>query len=90
MIPLQNNAAGRFEGNKIKRNGKLFAAMYKRRFGVIALLAGPIMLLTGLWIVGSLGTARIPLRAGGVASLVVGAALIVGVVAYVIPCTGPS
>lgn len=58
--------------------------------GVLWLLAGPVMLAAGFWVLGSLGRRRIPLWAGGAAAVLTGVVLVVGVLTYVIPCSGPS
>jgi hypothetical protein len=58
--------------------------------GVIWSLAGPAMVLAGLWSLGSLGRHRIPVWIGSAAAVVAGAVLVAGVLTYVIPCSGPS
>lgn len=58
--------------------------------GALWLLAGPVMLVAGLWVLGSLGRRRIPLWAGGAAAVLSGVVLVAGVLTYVIPCAGPS
>ncbi|HET8546580.1 MAG TPA: hypothetical protein VFL57_01175 [Bryobacteraceae bacterium] len=57
---------------------------------VLWVVAGPAMLIAGLWILGCRGRNQIPLWIGGVAALVSGGSLVVGVLTYVIPCSGPS
>jgi len=58
--------------------------------GVVWLLAGPAMFGAGMWLLGSLGRHRVPLWLGGAAGIVAGASLIVGVLTYVVPCSGPG
>jgi hypothetical protein len=58
--------------------------------GVLWFLAGPGMFGAGLWVLGSLGRHRIPLWIGGTAAILAGVVLIVGVLTYVVPCSGPS
>ena len=57
---------------------------------VAELVAGPVMALSALWILGSLGRHRIPLWAGGGAAMLAGVVWLAGVLSYVIPCSGPS
>lgn len=59
-------------------------------FGVIWSLAGLAMVVAGVWVLGSLGRHRIPLWIGSAAAVVAGTVLVVGVLTYVIPCSGPS
>ncbi len=54
------------------------------------LVAAPAMFLGGLWILGSLGRHRIPLWIAGGGAVLAGTVLVGGVLAYVIPCSGPS
>jgi hypothetical protein len=56
--------------------------------GLLWILAGAVMLVTGLWVLGSLGRRRIPLLVGGAATALAGMVLVVGVLTYVIPCSG--
>jgi hypothetical protein len=58
--------------------------------GLIWTLAGPAMIVAGLWVLGSLGRHRFPLWIGGAAAVLSGAVLVTGVLAHVIPCSGPS
>lgn len=58
--------------------------------GLLWILAGTVMIVTGLWVLGSLGRHRIPLLAGGAATALAGMVLVVGVLTYVIPCSGPT
>ncbi len=58
--------------------------------GILWLLAGPAMFGAGLWLLGSLGRHRIPLWLGGAAGILAGASLVVGVLTYVVPCSGPD
>jgi hypothetical protein len=58
--------------------------------GVLWVLAGLVMLVAGLWVLGSLGRHRIPLLVGGAATALAGLVLVVGVLTYVIPCAGPG
>ena len=58
--------------------------------GLLWVLAGAVMLVTGLWVLGSLGRHRIPLLVGGAATALAGMVLVVGVLTYVIPCSGPT
>ncbi len=58
--------------------------------GVLWLLAGPVMFGAGLWVLGSLGRHRIPFQIAGYAAAIAGAVLIIGVLSYVVPCSGPS
>ena len=54
------------------------------------ILTGPVMFVAGWWVLGSGGRQRIPLWVGGPAAVVAGAALAAGVLAHVVPCSGPS
>jgi hypothetical protein len=58
--------------------------------GALWLLTGPAMFGAGLWLLGSLGRHGIPLWLGGAAGILAGVSLIVGVLTYVIPCSGPD
>jgi len=58
--------------------------------GLLWVVAGPVMLITGLWVLGSLGQNRVPLLLGGAATALAGMVLVVGVLTYVIPCAGPG
>jgi hypothetical protein len=58
--------------------------------GSLWLLTGPAMFVAGLWLLGSLGRHRIPFWLGGAAGILAGASLVVGVLTYVVPCSGPS
>lgn len=61
-----------------------------RTCGLLWILAGAVIIVTGLWVLGSLGRQRIPLLVGGAATALAGMVLVVGVLTYVIPCSGPS
>ena len=61
-----------------------------RTYGLLWVLAGAVMIVTGLWVLGSLGRHRIPLLVGGAAAALAGGVLVVGVLTYVIPCSGPT
>jgi hypothetical protein len=54
------------------------------------IVAGPAMFVAGWWVLGSGGRQRIPLQVGGLAAVVAGVALVAGVLAHVVPCSGPS
>ncbi len=58
--------------------------------GVLWIMAGPAMIVAGLWLLGSLGRSRTPLLIGGAAAVLAGAVLVVGVLTYVVPCSGPD
>lgn len=58
--------------------------------GVLWVVAGPAMLVAGVWVLASVGRRRIPLWIGGVAAVLSGGSLIAGVLTSVIPCSGPS
>ena len=58
--------------------------------GALWLLAGPVMFGAGLWVLGSLGRHRMPLWLGATAAVLAGASLVVGVLTYVVPCSGPD
>jgi len=58
--------------------------------GLLWVVAGPVMLVAGLWLLGSLGRNRIPLLVGGAATALAGVVLVVGVLTYVVPCAGPG
>jgi hypothetical protein len=58
--------------------------------GLLWLAAGPTMLVSGLWVLASLGRNRIPLWIGGTAAVLSGGLLIAGVLTYVVPCSGPA
>lgn len=53
-------------------------------------VAGPVMLVAGLVVLASAGRLLFPLRIGGAAALLAGTSLIVGILTYVIPCSGPD
>jgi hypothetical protein len=58
--------------------------------GLLWVVAGPVMLVAGLWLLGSLGRNRIPLLVGGAATALAGVVLVVGLLTYVIPCARPG
>lgn len=58
--------------------------------GLLWVVAGPVMLVAGLWLLGSLGRNRIPLLVGGAATALAGVVLVVGVLTHVVPCAGPG
>jgi hypothetical protein len=58
--------------------------------GLLWILTGAVTMVTGLWALGSLGRNRVPLLVGGAATALAGMVLVVGVLTYVIPCSGPS
>ncbi len=58
--------------------------------GSLWLLTGPAMFGAGLWLLGSLGRHRFPLWLGGAAGILAGGSLVVGVLTYVVPCSGPD
>jgi len=58
--------------------------------GVIWVVAGPIMLASGVGIFLSLGRHKLPLWAGSISVICAGTSLIAGVLSYVVPCAGPS
>jgi hypothetical protein len=58
--------------------------------GLLWVVAGPAMLVAGLWLLGSLGRNRIPLLVGGAAMAVAGVVLLVAALTSGIPCTGPG
>ena len=58
--------------------------------GVLWIICGALMTVGGLWVLVSLGRHRIPLWLGASGSAVAGASLIIGVLTYVVPCSGPS
>ena len=58
--------------------------------GIVWIVAGPVMFLAGLGAAVTLGRSRIPMLAGGLAAVLAGIVVIVGVLTYVIPCSGPS
>lgn len=61
-----------------------------RMCGLLWTLAGAVTMVTGLWALGSLGRNRMPLLVGGAAAALAGIVLVVGVLTYVVPCSGPS
>lgn len=56
----------------------------------IWLVAGPVMLGCGLWLLISLGRHDLPLFIGGGAAFASGALMVAGVLTHVIPCAGPT
>ena len=58
--------------------------------GLIWILLGPAMFVSGWWVVVSAGRQRFPLWLGGAGCVAAGASLVAGVLTYVIPCSGPS
>jgi hypothetical protein len=58
--------------------------------GVLWVLSGPAMLVGGSWVLASLARRPTPLWLAGTASVVAGGVLVAGVLARVIPCSGPS
>ncbi len=65
--------------------GPAFAAI-----GIFWLIVGPVMFGAGLWVLGSLGRHRIPFCIAGYSAALAGIVLIVGVLSYIVPCSGPS
>jgi hypothetical protein len=76
-------------GYQILREWRSIGAAYAA-CGVLWILAGPAMLVAGLWVLASLGRHRIPLWLGGTAAVAAGAVLVAGVLTHVVPCSGPS
>ena len=58
--------------------------------GVLWGVAGPAMVVAGVWALSSLGRRPVPLWIGGAAAALAGGSLVAGVLTYVIPCSGPS
>ena len=54
------------------------------------LVAGPVMLLAGLWMLASRGRRPLPFLLAGAAAILAGAVWIGGVLTYIIPCSGSS
>jgi hypothetical protein len=54
------------------------------------LITGAAMLAGGVWMLGPLDRRRLALWIAGAASAATAVILIAGVLAYVIPCSGPS
>jgi hypothetical protein len=48
------------------------------------------MFIAGLWVLASRGRHRMPLWMGGLSAVLAGAVLVVGVLTYVVPCSGPG
>ena len=65
--------------------GAAFAAC-----GVIWIVTGIAMMLCGSWSAASRWWRRIPMWIGGAAGAIAGATTLIGVVTYVIPCSGPT
>ncbi len=59
-------------------------------YSLLWVVAGPAMVVAGLWVLASIGRHRIPLWIGGTAAVLSGSSLVAGVLTYVIPCSGPS
>jgi hypothetical protein len=57
---------------------------------VLWLIAAPVVLVSGVWSLVSLGRYRLPLWTGGSALLAAGGALVAGVLTHFIPCAGPT
>jgi len=58
--------------------------------GVIWVVAGPIMLASGVGIFLSLGRRKLTLWAGSVSAICAGVSLVAGVLSYIVPCAGPT
>jgi hypothetical protein len=58
--------------------------------GISWIIGAAAMIMGGLWVLGSLGRHRIALWAGALGSVLAGASLVIGVLTYVVPCSGPS
>ena len=58
--------------------------------GATWILAGPVMFGAGCWLLGTVGRKGTPWWMGGAACVVAGAVLVLGVLAQVIPCSGPA
>lgn len=56
----------------------------------IWIVAGPVALACGLWLLVSLGRRNPPLWTGACALSTSGALMVVGVLTHVIPCAGPT
>ena len=57
--------------------------------GGVWILGAPVMFVSGLWLLGTLGRAPIALRIGGAAILTCGTVLVVAAALGVMPCSGP-
>lgn len=57
---------------------------------VIWLIAGPVALASGVWLLVSLGRRAWPIWIGSAALLASGALMLAGVLTHVIPCAGPT
>ncbi len=58
--------------------------------GVIVLLCSLVLFACGAWLIASLGWHRIPLWMSGGATSIAGTIWVGGVLANVIPCSGPA
>ncbi len=58
--------------------------------GVLWAAGAAAMIVGGLWLAISLGRHRTPLAIGGAGAALSGSVLAVGVLTYVVPCSGPS
>jgi hypothetical protein len=58
--------------------------------GGVAILGGSVMFISGLWLLGSLGRARMPLRIGGTGMLTSGTVWVAAAALGVLQCSGPA
>ncbi len=76
-------------GYRVLREWSSIGAAYAT-VGTLWLITGPAMFGAGLWLLGTLGRHRIAFWLGAAAGMLAGASLVVGVLTYVVPCSGPS
>jgi hypothetical protein len=58
--------------------------------GLMWLIAGPAMIGSALWVLGSLGRNRLPLRIAGAAVALSGTVLVAGGLAGILQCSTPT
>jgi len=77
------------DGQRVLEQWSMVSAAYAG-YGLAWIIAGAAMIVGGLWAVGSTGMNRVALWTGSLGSVLAGASLMIGVLTYVVPCSGPS
>ena len=61
-----------------------------RGFSILAGVTGPLMVVSSLWLLGSMGRRPLTLQVGGLAATGFGVLQAVGSLTEIVPCSGPA
>ena len=61
-----------------------------RMLSILFALAGPLMLVSALWVLSSLGRSSLALKLGGLAAASFGLLQAIGALTEIMPCSGPT